>query len=808
MRSLNLKRAVAVVAGATMVASAFAPAFAAVNKVGGVDSIVASIKASPSDAKVVVGTSGASISDGIAAAKVAALLASMNYVQKDVAAGVPTYTGATTVTVTPQGSTGSVEQASSAYYPAILTADDVSGAYSATLDSSLTLTPQTLSGVLSTGKVDATVDGSSKTYSFEERIMLDGDVQALYSEDDDANTHGLYLSTDGTNGLEYQLFFTSPMPADASFDETPTIKILGSEYSIDTKDLADGSLSLFSGQKSVLKVGDVQTVGAYTVKITSVGQTSSSSGTQIAVSVTVTDGTNTNTKTINAGSGYDFFGGKVSVYIDSALVNTGDANSAVVRIGSGKVTLDEGSPFPLDNAWTVETVDLDASDFGGFTLKYGNPDLSDKVLAGAFDGTYENGLAQGISIMGPKNVEGSSTFAVALKGFGGTKTYYPTELVLKGVQDGSDSAIQATWTDMDGVTNTFAPTKASQVEFGTTNTSVDFNLVKSTTPYTIIGDKVLYFEKTETQGTGSEKQYRAVFQIGGSNGQEIASEWTTAGDAIDAVDPLEVSFTSLDTSKDYTFNVQLESTTEVRIDASTADFYPNAIAMGSTLMDTNPTMNLVSSLGEDGDVVIAQAGSAHSLDAAWMTSGDNDGFTVQEGAETVIDQTGSTIETSDKYAITGGSTVIDGSTTKKLDMMLADDVMDSVVSISGVTGNSTQVVSAGDKVLSAGDTLAGVVKVVAITCPVATSTVSGKYYTQAKEIDPTAIVVKDADASGTYQIVIGGPAVNSVAKQMTSALVKEGDQVIEAGSSKLYVAGYTATDTEMAVSELISLLKA
>ncbi len=71
----------------------------------------------------------------------------------------------------------------------------------------------------------------------------------------------------------------------------------------------------------------------------------------------------------------------------------------------------------------------------------------------------------------------------------------------------------------------------------------------------------------------------------------------------------------------------------------------------------------------------------------------------------------------------------------------------------------------------------------------------------------TALVTTDAQASasGKY-IVVGGAEVNSLAKDGALPLSNSGDSVIKVSGNRIYVAGYTAADTQEAAKALVDYL--
>ncbi|HLC45771.1 MAG TPA: hypothetical protein VJI67_02775, partial [archaeon] len=323
----------------------------------------------------------------------------------------------------------------------------------------------------------------------------------------------------------------------ANYTDIPSVTFLGYDYSVDLTDLDAGLFTLYSGQQvSLNKGGTFQLTSAanktYTVKLESVGTASSN---VVQATFSVTDGTTSKTQTLQSGSGYDFqFGSdKISVF-PTAVTSFGSGDGSVTaRIGTGKVTLTTGVAFPFDKQWTVKTVSFSsataASGYLQFVdLEYGNPtanpSASDyKVQLGQFDGTYNNGLAQGVVLNGPKNQDNSPLFNIKLVGFGSTTDVSTSRLKVSGFSTAPTSVLNLEWTSPNNVKNVFAPTQRSQVDIAKGDMLGDdaVTLTIGTTPWTILGNETWYFRQMTPSGSGSSITYAPSFLVGGPSGGNI-----------------------------------------------------------------------------------------------------------------------------------------------------------------------------------------------------------------------------------------------------------------------------------------------
>ncbi|RLG21667.1 hypothetical protein DRN74_02070 [Candidatus Micrarchaeota archaeon] len=539
MRSLNLKRVAAIAAGAAMVGSTLATGLAAVNTQGDVTSFVQNVKANLDDVEIVVGTNGAAISDGIQAAKLAAVLATLNFEEATDVAAVPDTSGVTIGEKSVKVSTstgGTIVQPSEVEFPIVYPAvvDYSSSVSYSTGSKPATLTPDVLPGVLTRSTFETiTSGGTTVDRMLEEQIVIDsGNVK--YAEDTDPDGHGLYWNLGGKDHIHYKLDFTKSgngLPTGSgNYSETPEITLLGHTYGINTRKLADNVFELYAGDKITLTSGDeYETADGYTIKVNLVSQITSESTTRGKVSLTVTspDG-DEQTRSIQEGNSYEFFGGAVTITVDSAATGFTQENVqtgvATLRIGTGSLKFEKGDPFPLDPAWKVKDITWSSGYLQSIDITYGNPDGETYFEKGDFQGDVKHGLAQGVIVPGPKDADGKSLFNIQLAGFGGSTQIDTTTLEFEGDGSDSDAVMHVTWVDPDGLTNVLDASKDELAPFHKLVAGSNETLNATTEAnYFIVNDKLFVFKGWTTEGLPTHF-VKPRFAIGSATGPVIEGD--------------------------------------------------------------------------------------------------------------------------------------------------------------------------------------------------------------------------------------------------------------------------------------------
>jgi len=864
MKSINIKRIAAVAAGVAMVGSVMASGLA-VTQQGEVTSLVSSIKANLDNAQVVVGTHGADISDGVQAAKIAAVLASVNYAA--VSTGTVSIKDKSVVLET---SAGATEQITSSSYPAELAvnASGYNGHYATNWLQSVTLTKDTLTQILGQKQISATVNGTSSTYLYEDRIILNN-VDAKYDESSSSAYlgHGLFLNAQyGTGALEYRIYFSNGLPVGTgrSYTTIPEIDLLGRTTGIDYLTAQNQSMYIYSGTKSTMMTGDeVSTADSYKVRLDSVTQ--GSGNTYYAIyTATNPSGATESSSQLTTNGDYNFFANKVSVHVDYVGYDQSAAKgTTITRVTSGKQLLTDGAAFALDNAWTVKHIEVGGGTATGtlnyIALKYGSI-----TAPPTFAGSVQTGLAQGVVLDGPKMSDGTPKFQMKLKGYGSTSNIVDTTTVTFDSIGSSGTGItpthilRPTWTARDGSTQTLDATLPAYVVVpvsAAVNGSFNTN---TNSRWMIVNDKVVYLKSVESTGSGT--QYNVKFALGGVAGQEVtvgpfanASGASATFTYTSNVNPISCAvYLGSPAGLDLT-NVTLAggaATAVAATDSATAtcDTFPDLVPIGvATQMTSNtgtPWMDLRYIQGGAG--LIANAtfeGSATELSKIWPlatvvapaiaenvtvvfdSEAGTDGLTglraylnlpqnitlynqTKAAATVSVNQGASTtVYENSLYDVTPWSMELNGAVRGKLDVMVPESRRNAIFEISkAIGGNATA--GTGTYTAAEGQTV-GNVKVKSISC---TASVTGSnLFSPTKTVQPESLVTTDASASASYQIVVGGPWVNSVAQGIAgNALTTSaaGASYLIADGNKLLVAGFTAADTASAADALVGLLKA
>ncbi len=825
MKSINVKRVAAVAAGVAMVGSVMASGLA-VTQQGDVSSLVSNIKANLDNAQVVVGTHGADISDGVQAAKIAAVLASVNYAA--VSSGSVTLSGKSVVLETGAGTTESITTSS---YPAGLTATTAgsSGHWASIYGANATVTRTMMPEVLSQKTIQSTVNGTSSSYLYEDSIVLSG-LRAIYDESTSTSLsgHGLFLSAPYSSGsLEYRVDFSGnglPVGTGRSYTAIPEIDVLGHTIGIDVSTANDGQLTIYSGTKSTMMTGDeVSTAEGYKVHLDSVTQGSSNTYYAIYTATSPTGATESSTQLTTAGS-YNFFANKISVYTDYVGYDQSAAKgTTITRVTGGKQYLQDSTAFPLDTSWTVKKVNVTGGTAVGFlryiSLKYGSATNPPQ-----WTGTFQTGLAQGTVINGPLMADGTPKYQMKLKGFGSTSSIIDTTTVgLKSIGTSgsgitSTHLLTPTWTARDGSTQTLDATLPDQVVIPAANTVASFNT--ATSRYMIINDKVVYLSSvTPAASSGTIPTYTLTFKVGGSTGTDVtigpinATGETATLSYLTNVNPISctVSLGPVAGATPDPTNVTVTgsgtmSTTDSS--GSACDIYPNVVPIGvSTQMTGVPYLDLRFIQGNassnvpstNANKVIFNASATNKYWPVMRIVGPSGTenqtivFDSEPGTDgltglLVYKDLNSFIDTN----VTANATLFSPSTeTLLINQPVAStsateatkyDVTAWSAELDGsLNGQLTSIVPESrrdaileiSKVVGNGTTGTGTVTAtegqsvgnVKVKTIAGTCAVSGSnLFSPAKTVMPEALVATDATASAGYMVVVGGPWVNSVAQ--------------------------------------------
>ena len=853
MRSINVKRVAAIAAGAAMVGSTLATGLAAVQTSGDVTSFIQTIKANLDDVEVVVGTNGAAISDGVQAAKLAAVLATLNYEEATGVATVPDTSGVTigekTVTLQASGVAGTQEQLTSDLYAAKMdrAAGGVNGGFG-TAYKNFTITPDMLPNVLTSKEFTAYVGGQSQKYQYREVIRLGynagAGLRAVYAEQSNPAGHGLYLYAPyGT--ILYRLDFTQSngFPLNVTYSSIPEITMLGQSYAIDTTNSANGRLSLYSGERTSMSAGDeITTDDGYTVKLENVGIIG---GNNVAPTFTITSPSGEqDSRQISVQSSFKFFDGTVTLYVESAAqgayIGTNQATgTATVRIGSQAVDLVDNTAFPLDDAWTVSRVSVTSNALQYVDIKYGS--VND-VTSANFQGTVQTGLNEGTVINGPLNSEGNTVFSLQLAGL---KQEDNTDVTFTGLGSGTDDLMQASWYSRDGQLQSFEPSSTLLTDIAT---GAGDDVTLQVSGATLVNDKSVYFKGIDTTTSGGGTQTRLRFAVGSQTNElplttPLDSSNQTTLNYASLTNPVTCTITYDATQG----TIDITNAGALTYDSTTAgcDLYPDVVGIGSTItIDQGSSLNPYIDLsGITGGTVGYTGVTTEVLPYAYVveptqtqnilvvydsqTSGIDqytgieayNATTTATNASTAyryVDQAVANVYENNQYDMTMLGTVIDGGAQNVLKVNVAKKARDVILKIAGEltetdTGSSATTVGEGGTVggVTVNAINAELEGIDTITCGAA----EGTLYSKVSAMDPTDLVTTDNAISKSYHLVVGGPFVNTIAQLIDS----EGTTTTGAGAqylivsdddTKLLAAGYLASDSVAAIDYLIDLLQA
>jgi hypothetical protein len=842
MRSINVRRVAAAAAGAAMIGSVLATGVAQVVKTPGdsdVASFVDSVKANLDGTVVVLGTE-ADISDGLAAARVAAALALNNY-ESTTASGTPTgatpgtvTVGAKSVTLETTGATAPAEGKTIALELANADANGALGAsyLSQTItayngNSPLILTPTQLPNTLTSGTINALDQANTqRDYQWQERILVDSAVnlsagqnlaKAQYYEDNNAAKIVLDIPS---NGVIYNLHFLNGLDTPAAgvnYTGVPEVTFLGQKYGIDSATLTTSRVDLYSGTSVSKFVGEAHTAGDYTVSLDSVA----SDGSAAYVTVKKGDTVVTSGDRIVTRSGKDYDSNKVTVYIESAAkvisAENVETGRSTMRVGTGKISLLTGNTFPLDDTYSVNIISA-GNRINDISL------LSRQARSGISGSNL--GIDIGSAISGPKATSGATSGYFSVN-FVGPKAPIVQELVrLNG--DGTRISSVA-WQNQDGITETLNYDNTYYNPAAATGWN---GLNMSAGQYAVVTDRVIKMTSLYNK-SGVGMVYSASY--GGTTLSDIAAGTQFSFGQAGLYTTCQFDYVGI-VNNIYLANLTCNRGGAIAPGAGIAAELANIQGMQQPLGTNVASINAAAAWAPAPMVSImrrsvAAGGAFNNLNISYDNVSTYKGFYVNMVNATNVSQvlatgivaTNSSVQypNNDRQIMADG-TDITGSTSQ-LDVIVpggtGDDRRKSLVNVqtASVAANGSTTVVTEDKLPY---TVASGIKIKAID--VATTTtegtagtcdISGTYFAPVSKpiTDVKKLVVMDKDVgAAAYQIVIGGPWVNSVAKGMTNAnLITARDaKYLIVESNKLLVAGYGATDTMEAAEELIGMLTA
>jgi len=921
MRSINLKNVAAVVTGVAMAGSVIAPALATVDVGEGVNEFVQLIKENPEDTYAIVG-SLADVSDAIAAADFVDALRETTAAESEVgvtgeAGGVTIQTQGGTVSLTPKHYdiefvNMGANALTSPHNPLGYGANRLGGAVGAAANL-VTITPDVLPGVLTRDTIEAYVQtGAGATlatqlnkFEYEEQVLIGGTVQVRFDATDNPAGHGIYIFAPSTvftpgagagNQIAYALNFMrsgNGLPMNnTTYTKTPVMKILKKEYAMDVVAARTNlQFVLYPGEAVKMHSGETYTTDdGYVVTLEDVGLQGTTTARLYAnVKVESPDG-EVQRLPLQERQGGDYFGGKITAYVDWMTGQTYTEEGTVtgradIRIGHGRLYFDVGRAFPLDDQWTVTSVQIQpAAGAGAFptawlqnvTVRYGSPVSSEPKLRGEFAGNEYTGLKQGIVLDGPMNYDGTPVFNIQLSGFGGATPNDVTEVILRGAGVGTNVAgamadttlLQATYTDRGGLVNKFEPSARQQVVMTGTYFPVNplftpvirWGMVSQTAA---AGNyHTMYYDGTKNDGAGN---YWPVFKVGGVNGVDIGGTQTT----------VYVGGTGTVTYTDivgtFTCPYVLDGAGGVTLTGGAAcNGQPAIVYMGSDLVMDRGVVAASRPFFDASNITVGRVG-LNLTNTALNTSallpmvrffewqGGNAGVIAARNFSVIYDSTTATnwYGTTSTVAANTGLAVAN-TTIQQADAVVGlRDLMLRSLALAGTVGDHVTLIDTTQNPMRETDahhiTVVGSeidtdkttgTTTLTIKTPEATrntlitvaevlvegedgaeasygvgdvlpdgSVVTGVGETGtavAKAYKDVPAPILDSQATGTYQVVVGGPWVNTVSQGIAGnevTTVAAGTGYLIRDGNKVLAAGKTGTDTSEALQELFALLE-
>lgn len=820
MRSLNAKRIAAVAAGAAMLGLALGTAFGACPDIS--KNWVYDANGNPI-VQIVVG-SNAKISDGIAAANLAAAIASKAYV----AGGTKTLTATTHGSVTIQAQ-GAVNVPTKGVW------NDY--ALNNGTDNSVQSQPISLTLGESQGMYSGTMNYNGTEYNYQEEVDVSG-VTVKYYEDQD--THGLFFSVP-TEGIKYILKFTGNAPfagstAPGKLSNAPEIKFLGKNYVIN--EVKDNEIVLIQGKKVSIGIGQSTqyTLGNKTYTVT-LKDASYDEGTNTGyATVQVSDGTNTYTLNLQTSGGdQDGTAGGLYVFLQGVAKSytPGVGGTALLRIGGGKLDLTSGSDF--GNGWKVK---IDRDSDGLHYIEIYSKSVSPN------DGETQ--------IVGPNGY-----FTLKLDGTNidlGTVNY--GKLSVSGTQDTENGVAydyinSITFTDKNGNQYTFDPYNSDDYRaqlFGGSSTTGIVNVtggkylpiragdiiavkgipvVIDSIYYNTTSDEVPYIKWHMPGGSTVESDLNVNSTVvGGTNTSDI-------GDYLGAVNSTNTKLycgtvkmtTNVGTAN---LNVCIANDGMVNFTDNLGDEPTMWVKGGDitnyleskyyTIKWDNPTFGTTAyNKGNFSISVVSDASSSDygTFDVAYMGgyNADYTGIEVTDGNGTVMvnQATKDASDANNMYGMTDYGIVSANGDSATIEipekqLEVRADLMPGTASTpTNTTTTNTVTVTTDDKLPY---TVANGVTVQDLVCKADPITVNTGYTFGTV---PDNLVISDAQTpTAQHIIVIGSYYVNKLAVGHTESLTAAGQQIcaFNKDNTTLYAAGYTAQDTMNVVSDLINKIKA
>ncbi|MFC2174636.1 hypothetical protein ACFLQ2_02090 [archaeon] len=837
MKSLNIKKAAAVAAGTALLVGAALAALPTKDFYWDASG--------NTNVQIVVG-GDAMISDGIAAAKLAAVIGNKAYIE---AGGSVTPDAMGTVKLKISGSS----------------AVPTEGTYMDKTEAggTITETVNTLTLGEAHGMHKGTFTFQNAEYDYKESVSVSNAVNLKYEEDKDF--HGVYLEGTGSKRIKYTLDFIKNFPySDSKLNQTVEIKFLGSNYVINK--ITANEVHLVKGEKVSLGIGQSSDVvisdNTYTVTLDSASLDETTTPNTGYATVTVTGGdlTSAVTTQLDTGNNQDATTSGFYTYLQSVQKSytPGQGGSATLRVGGELLKLVDNDKFPGSDIWKVDITNVAPNTDKIDVYLNKNYAKNDQMTAitGPKDyftinyaGTNADRGEIEVDTFTLHGTESSERYVIDEVTYSDTyenqytfemwdDTDYRTNAFLANTTDGA-IVQNSNFSNITAIEPGYLPLKAGDFFF------LNEQPLRLESVYYKSGDLDNSYVKLKTPGAASAIEYsftghRNVTQANQVGDLQMVANWPNA-----TYGPWYLGFNNASAA---TSNIILSAATGISVSTNqgsqtvqfaltSGDFMSygtddvvyvisgadnNVSSDYYNLTWTNPVWNWTNGSGTttgmshgyayenntalSANFKLATGRPGHTYTYAKSANYEGIKATDAAVATTYVDQNQEKAS-EDRYTYHelgyANLEATDANTLEvkafKEDAKLRVTLVPGVSETESVSENAFTVTT--DKTFPYDVTSDVIVSdltcdVDAVATGVTFGTVSG------------SLVVSDSTNPTGNAIVIGGHYVNNLAVGKTEALTSAGAKMTELDGSTLYVAGYTASDTAAEVDSLIAAIKA
>ena len=825
MKSLYIKKAAAVAAGSALLVGAALAALPAKDFYWAANGNTA--------VQIVVGAN-AQVSDGIAAAKLAAVIGSKAYTSSG-GSVTPDATG--TVKLQIQGSSST--PTSGTYVDTAVTGTITDEG----LGSGMTLAE-------AHGMAKGTITFNGLEYDYKETVNVDPLVQLTYAEDKDY--HGVYFKNTANKYIQYKFDFVKNFPtSDNKLNQTVELSFLGDTYVLNK--LTTTEMHLVKGEKVSLGIGQSSdvTIGDKTYTVTldsaSLDETTTPNTGYATISLKGGDLTSPVSIQLDTANTQDATTSGVYSYLQSVQKSytPGQGGSATLRIGGELLKLVNGDYFPGSDIWKVQLVtsgtNMDyalvylakaysttdkVTQIAGpkdyFTMSYADTDSGrgdvevDKItVKGAESSTryYINELTY------TDTYENAYTVPMWDDSYYKTKAYLAhnaTGAVAQLANFSNDAALNYGYLPMRSGDYFFVKEQPFKID------SIYYKASDKAASYIKLNGQAYYFDSFATPAANGDNNMTTnnatAFYLGYNSGtaanalitKSVAISTNQGTATVDfAIAPGESMYTDF-TSDNVAYII---GGTEGADDFVNSDYYTIAWAMPTwnyTFGGGTKTYNITSGapgVNNTNAIITPNVGLLPASVASTITyvkTGDYTG--IKESNLYVQQDVDKSSEDRYKYQQNAWANFeATDSSTIEMSVFKSNAKLRTTL-IPGMTETTVAGASAFtvDTTKTFPYEVTSDVTVTELGCAVESVTTGVTFGTVNSNL-----VISDASSPTGNAIVIGGHYVNRLAVGMTEGtLTSAGTKMTELSGSTLYVAGYTAADTASAVDALIASIKA